>query len=53
MHVCWWCSEGLIWERDEDACEYLDDEEIEGVCSFLHCSGCNAKVVYTPSESRW
>ena len=50
MHICWWCSGELIWKEDVDACEYLFDDEAEGVCTILHCSKCEAVVTYAPPE---
>lgn len=52
MHICWWCQGRLIWDCDFDAEEYFCDEGREGVCTFLHCSECEAVVTYTPPE-RW
>lgn len=50
MHICWWCSERLIWDNDFDAADYYCDEDMEGICTYLHCSGCEATVLYLPPE---
>lgn len=50
MHRCWWCSGELIWDRDCDAAEYCYDESVEGICTYLHCSRCEATVLYLPPE---
>ena len=50
MHICWWCQGRLVWDSDFDAADYFYDEERDGICTYLHCSDCNATVIYTPSE---
>lgn len=50
MHLCWWCSGRLIWDNDFDAADYYCDEDMEGICTYLHCSGCEATVLYLPPE---
>lgn len=50
MHLCWWCFGRLIWDEDVDACEHLCDD-VDGICTLLHCSRCGAVVTYAPP--RW
>lgn len=49
MDLCWWCRGRLIWDNDFDAEDYYCDENAEGICTFLHCSQCEAIVTYEPS----
>lgn len=49
MSKCWYCGGELIWESDFPLDEVYGEDAGEGIVTYLHCSECNAQVMYEKS----